>query len=478
MFAWSARSEAGPARLQQHKSITRRAAAALAALSLAGCAVTETVQRPALPVPAGWTEAVPTQVAAAPIEGDWWNRFGSPQLAALVDEALAANPDIRISAERVFQAESAVRSTGASLFPSVDAGASGSARRDDQSGRSATSSESTSMSLSVRYEVDLWGRLAAGLESAQASALAARHDHEAVRLSLAAGVGSAYFQLLAAEERLRIAGENLESARRVLAIVDARYRNGVASALDLERQRTAVTAQEASLLPLETQLRQTASALALLLGRAPQQLALDAEPLQEIVVPEVAPGLPAELLTRRPDLASVEADLAAADANVSAARAALLPSIQLSGSAGLASTALMSLAAPSTGINLVASLAQTIFDGGRLREQVEVQRSQRRALLEAYRRAVLAAFKEVEDGLGSAARGTAQEEAQRTVVRQASRTLELAELRYREGADDLLSVLDAQRTLFQAQDSLAQLRLARLNAALDLYKALGGGWRA
>ncbi|HRO59009.1 MAG TPA: TolC family protein, partial [Burkholderiaceae bacterium] len=148
----------------------------------------------------------------------------------------------------------------------------------------------------------------------------------------------------------------------------------------------------------------------------------------------------------------------------------------LTGSAGLASGALLSLADPSTGLGIAASLVQTIFDGGRLREQVEIQRSQRRELIEGYRRAVLGALKEVEDGLGGAARGAAHEQAQQTIVGQASRTLELAELRYREGADDLLSVLDAQRTLFQAQDTLVQLRQARLNAALDLYKALGGGW--
>src|SRR5690606_38895068 len=152
-----------------------------------------------------------------------------------------------------------------------------------------------------------------------------------------------------------------------LGIVDARYRNGAASALDLERQRTAVTSLRAALLPLQTQQQQARSALAILLGRAPQGMSLGEESLSQIAVPEVQPGLPAELLVRRPDLASAEALLAAADADVAAARAALLPGIQLTGSMGLASSALLSLADPSSGLGIAASLVQTIFDGGRLR---------------------------------------------------------------------------------------------------------------
>ncbi len=463
---------------------TRIAAARpLAALTLvavlAGCAVTEAPLRPQLPMPAAWEEATPvarTAAEAAPIPVDWWREFGSTRLSELVDEALAGNPDLRIAAERMQRAESAVRISGASLFPSIDGSAGSSVRRDDPASGPAQRSESSSLSLSVRYEIDLWGRLASGLESAQATATASRHDFDAARLSLLAGVGSGYFQWLAAEERLRLARENLAIGERVLGIVDARYRNGAASALDLERQRTAVTSLRAALLPLQTQLQQARSALAILLGRAPQGMSLGGETLSQIDVPEVQPGLPAELLVRRPDLASADALLAAADADVAAARAALLPGIQLTGSMGLASSALLSLADPSSGLGIAASLVQTIFDGGRLREQVEIERSQRRELVESYRKAVLASLKEVEDGLGSAARGAAHEQAQQTIVGQARRTLELAELRYREGADDLLSVLDAQRTLFQAQDTLVQLRQARLNAALDLYKALGGGW--
>jgi multidrug efflux system outer membrane protein len=289
-------------------------------------------------------------------------------------------------------------------------------------------------------------------------------------------VANAYFQVLTLRVRLAIAQENLAIAERVFKVVQARYDNGAASALDLSRQRTTVLSQRASIEPLQVQERQTLSALALLLGRAPQGFNVQGMALNALVVPAVGAGLPSDLLLRRPDLASAEAQLRAADADVAAARAALLPSIQLSGSTGLASTALLSLANPAFSVGFTASIAQTLFDGGRLRNQVLLSESQRRVLVESYRQAIHVALKEVEDSLASIARDRNQTLAQQAIRDEAQRSLRLAELRYREGVDDLLTTLDAQRTLFSAQDSLAQQQLARLTSVVDLYKALGGGW--
>lgn len=448
--------------------------AAVLALA-AGCAITEPKTRPELAMAAGWTEAAPA-AATLPASG-WWRDFGSPSLQQLVDAALGANADIRIAAERVRQAEIQLRAAGASLLPLATAGGDTDWRRADAgSGSRAVESESTGASLAISYEVDLWGRLGAGVEGADAFLAASRYDFETVRLTLVSGVATTYFQLLATRARLDIARENLAIAERVFDIAEARYRNGAASALDVSRQRSTVLAQRAAILPLETAERQTLAALAVLLGRPPQGFALAGEALGALAIPAVAPGLPAELLVRRPDLASAEARLAAGDADVAAARAALLPSIQLSGSAGLASTALLSLANPGNSVALTASLAQTLFDGGRLRGEIETARSRRRELVETYRNAVHVALQEVEDALGNAERDRRQEEVQLLIRDEAQRSLRLAELRYREGADDLLAVLDAQRTLFQAQDQLAQFRLARLAGAVDLFKALGGGW--
>lgn len=455
-------------------SLQRGAAAAALALLAAGCAAPPAEPPRQAPVlPTQFSEAARGVQALQP---DWWNAFAAPELTVLIDQALAGSTDLAIAAERVRQAELAVRSAGASLFPSLSGGASTAERYSDPPGGGGSSAGSSGVSLSASYEIDLWGRIAANVDGAKATLQATRYDEQSVRLSVTSAVANAYFQVLALRVRLAIAQENLDIAERVFRVVQARYDNGAASALDLSRQRTTVLSQRAAIEPLQVQERQTLTALALLLGRAPQGFNVTGMPIDALAVPAVTPGLPSELLLRRPDLAAAEADLLAADANVAAARAALLPSVQLSGSAGLASTALLSLANPTFSLGLTGSLAQTLFDGGRLRNQVLVSESQRRVLVETYRQSIHVALKEVEDSLSNIARNRNQEQAQLAIRDQAQRSLQLAELRYREGVDDLLSTLDAQRTLFSAQDSLAQQRLARLTSAVDLYKALGGGW--
>ena len=444
------------------------------AFTLVGCATPiDGTPRPTIDLPAQWSEASP---GSSVLQRDWWRGFQSSELERLIDAAQAGSPTLAIAAERVQQAEITVRSAGATLFPSVSVGGGTGAQRSDPSGSSARTSKSTNVSLGVSYEVDLWGRLAAGVKGAEASLAASRYDFESARLSLTTGVANAYFQVLALRMRLVVARDNLAIAERVFKIVDSRYRNGAASALDVSRQRIAVMTQRATIEPLEVQERQTVTALAVLLGRTPQNLQIETRRFDAFVIPEVGAVLPSELLVRRPDLASAEAQLAGADADVAVARAALLPSVSLSGSAGLASASLLSLANPATSLGLTASLVQTLFDGGRLRNQVALSESARRQLVENYRASIYTALKEVEDALGNAVRHRGQEQAQLAIRDEAQRSLRLAELRYREGADDLTSVLDAQRTLFSSLDQLAQLRLARLTATLDLYKALGGGW--
>lgn len=447
-------------------------AAVLAGLVLGGCSLTAAVVHPQVALAERWSEAVAADAAPVPAEA-WWRDFGAPALDALIAEALAASPDLEIQAERVIQAELALRGAGASLFPSLDLGASSAAQR-----RGADEQRSTALNLSASYELDLWGRIAATRDSAAAALTASRFDRDAARLSVAASVAATWFQGLALRERLRIARHNLATAERVFKVVDARYRHGAASALELSQQRATVLTQRAAIEPLEVQARQTGSALALLLGRTPQQAGASAGELATLALPSISPGLPSELLLRRPDLASSEAALVAAAADIVAARAELLPSVSLSAAGGVASSALLALADPTNTVSLSASLLQTIFDGGRLRARADIARSRQRELVETYRKAILAALKEVEDALGNAGRDARQEAAQREIVAEAERALRLAELRYREGADGLLGVLDAQRTLFAAQDRLAQLRLARLLDAVDLYKALGGGWYA
>jgi multidrug efflux system outer membrane protein len=455
--------------------------AALVMLALVTGACTTAGEKPPVmreTMPAAWVERGGNGANEQALTRDWWRSFGSLELAELIAAAQEANPDMVIAAERVLQAEAQARIAGASLFPSLNFSASAGRRETRPDGGSWSSADSSGVGLSASYELDLWGRIAAGVSAAEASLRASRFDQETVRLTLATGVASGYFQLLSLRGRLATARENLVIAERVLKLVDARERNGAASKLDLARQQSAVLSIRAALYPLELQERQTLYALAILIGRVPQGYAVTGNNVVALVVPKVSPGLPADLLTRRPDLASAEAQLAAANANITAARAALLPGISLTGSAGLASSGLINfLSTPTATLALGASLLQPVFDGGRLRSQLDIARLRERELVEVYRKAILAALADVEGALAAGSRTTEQEILQAEVVVQSQTALRLAEIRYREGVDDLLTVLDAQRTLFQAEDQLAQIRLSRLQSSVDLFKALGGGWR-
>ena len=450
--------------------------AIMVALLLGACAVIGGAPAPPPDMPQAYAE--PAAADATVPAGDWWGGFGSQELSSFIAAALHANPDIGIAAERVRQAEAQVRIAGATLFPALNFSAGSSRRETRPKGGSWSGENSSNAALSASYELDLWGHNAAGVRAAQYSLRATRFDQETVRLTLIAGVANAYFQVLSLRGRLGVASENLAIAERVFKVVDARVRNGANSALDRARQQAAVLSQRAAIPPLELQQRQTLFALAILLGRAPEGFDTMGSAVTGLAVPRVAPGLPAQLLVRRPDLASAEAQLAAANANVAAARAALLPGIGLTGSAGLASDVLLNfLNGPTATLAIGVSLLQPIFDGGRLRAQVDVAASRERELVENYRKAVLAALADVESALAAGGRTAEQELLQEQVVAQARLALRLAEIRYREGADDLLAALDAQRTLFQAEDQLAQIRLARLQASVGLFKALGGAWK-
>lgn len=402
-----------------------------ASFSLSACALRGEPSMLHMSLPQAWNEQA-AQGPGQPPEPAWWTGFASAELDWLIETALTNSPDIAIAALRIRQAEAVVSGTGASLFPSLNFSGSTGSRRIEAPGEATSVSDSTGASLNVSYEIDLWGRIDANVRADRASLEGSHYDLETARLTLVSGVANTYFQVLAMRARLEVAHNNLAIAARLLRIVETRYRNGAASALDFSRQQTAVLTQRATLRPLEILERQTVSALAVLLGMPPQGFRVAAADLQNIVIPDIAPGLPGQLLTRRPDLAKAESQLVAADANLDAARAALLPSVQLSGAGGVASRALLSLASPTSTFALTASLSQTIFDGGRLRSQVHISDAQR--------------------------------------------SLRLAELRYREGTEDLASVLDAQRTLYTSQDQLAQIRLSRLSSAVDMVKVLGGGW--
>lgn len=444
---------------------------------IAGCATTKAPSpEHGVQMPAAFAQS--SSAENARLASEWWRGFDSGELAALIPAALDANPDVAIAMRRIEQAEAQARVAGAPLFPVLSFNASSSRTESRAAAASRfTAGDSSGASFSASYEIDFWEKNASSARAAQSTLAASRFDADTARLTLASGVANAYFNVLSARDRLRIARENVDIAGRVLAVVNARFKFGNASSLDVNRQQTTVLTQRASLPPLELQERQSLAALALLLGRPPQKFDVEPRSVITLGVPVAAPGLPAELLLRRPDLASAEAQLAAANANIAVARAALLPSISLTSSLGLASADLLSMANPTRSLSLGGSLLQPIFNAGRLQAQVDLSRAREAELVETYRRAILAALADVENSLAAAGRSADQEVLQGQVSERARRSLELSELRYKAGTDDLLSVLDAQRTLFSAQDQAAQVRLARLQASVALFKALGGGWR-
>lgn len=411
------------------------------------------------------------------VDSNWWQSFQSPALNELMQAAQQQSPDLLMSAERVRQAELQMRIANASLFPSLSANASSGESRSKADGASSyTRRESSGAGVNVSYEIDLWGGIAADRASARAGYDATRYDQDAATLSIKAAIANGWFDWLALQERIATARKNIAIAERVQKIVDARYRNGAATAAEVAQQKTNLLSQQASLLPLELQARQTQSALAILLGKTPQEFTLASEHLLDINVPEVAAGTPADLVARRPDLAASEADLRGANADVHVARTALLPRIDIGASVGKSASELFSLnpATQSTGWTL--SLAQTLFNGGRVVNQKRLTEARQVEMLLLYHKAILTALQEVDNALVSADVSQRQEVSQREIVANAERSLQLTEARYRAGTDDLLSLLDSQRSLFQAQDSLVQQRLSRLTAAVDLYKSLGGGW--
>lgn len=469
---------------------SRRTAFILLPLLLSACSIApvsiESVQKPE--VPPQWSDPSVTKSQAAvaaqgstddgkplALDVDWWRQFGSAELTALVDEGQRNNFEIAAAVSRVRQAEANARIAGAPLLPEVDAAASGNRAPLVSAGSAATT---TSAVLQVNYEIDFWGKNKAGLASAEASLRANLYDRETVALTVTSGIVSTYLQVLSLRDRLDIAQQNVDNAQRVLRLVEAQSRAGAASSLDLARQRAAVAGLQAIIPDLQQQERDAQTALAILLGRPPQYFSVNEKGLDGINMPQIKPGLPSELLTRRPDIRRAEAKLAAANANVAAARAALFPSIRLTGAAGAQSSALLSLFNGSNLLlNLGASITAPIFDAGVLNSQRDLAIAQKQELLDVYRSTVIGALSEVEKSLGAIRSLGERYQLKKQEVDQARYAFDLSEIRYRVGAEDLMTVLDTQRSLSEARNQLGQIKLLRLQATVSLYKALGGGWK-
>ena len=296
-------------------------------------------------------------------------------------------------------------------------------------------------------------------------------------LTTTATVATTFLDVLALREEIATIQQNIDAAKRILTITEAKVTNGISSQLDLSQQQATVAGQEASLPPLREQEREAVFALAILLGEPPEGFSVTAKNLDAVKVPTVTPGIPSALLQRRPDVGQAEANLASAHANVDAARAAFFPQISLTGTGGLASAMIGTLFhASSLQWSLGATALQQVFDGGRLIGESELAKAEQQGLISTYRKTVISAFSDVDTSLGQVSNFGEEEEALQREVTASTNAFRISELQYREGIADLLSVLQAQQTLFTAENLLIQVKLARVQADVNLYRALGGGW--
>ena len=296
-------------------------------------------------------------------------------------------------------------------------------------------------------------------------------------LTTQASVANTYFALLGAQERLAIQRQDLEIAQRVLRVIRERVAVGTGTGLDLAQQETVAAQQQALIPPLVQEVETNRNSLGTLVALPPERIVLEGGTFNRLDVPSVTPGIPAEVLARRPDVLNAEAGLAAANANIVYARAAMLPSIQLTGSGGVASLALETLTQPTSAIfNLAAGLTQPIFRGGQLLGQLQMNEAKAQELLANYRAAIINALVDTENALVALRQTTEQEKLQAIAVAQAERAYAIAEAQLRAGTIDLVTLLITQQALFNARDALTRARLARLQAAVGLFKALGGGW--
>jgi outer membrane protein, multidrug efflux system len=449
--------------------------------SSAGCILTKDLPDPALDIPDGYKAARLTDKDAPPTL-DWWRGFRSSELTTLMKEAQTVNLDIAAATARFIQADAQARIAGAALLPSLSGSGSESYSRTSGSSASGLSIGGREVvnytaSLSASYELDFWGKNRDATQAAEETAIANRFDRDVVALTTLTSVANAYFQVLAAQDRIHTAERNIASASRILEAIKQRFKAGTGTDLDVAQQESVLANQRALVPPLRQTLAQNVNALATLVSRPPESLRVTGGSLNQISPPRVTPGLPSELLTQRPDIRRQEAQLASATANVGSARAQFFPSIQLTGQGGYQSSALASLFQPHAAFfSMVGSLTQPIFDGGRILGNFELTKARQDELLQTYRKAVVSAFADVDNALTSVRETTIKLRLQRQVLAASRRAFELSEQQLRAGTADIVTVLNTQLTLFQAEDSLWQAQLARLLAIVSLYQALGGGW--
>jgi NodT family efflux transporter outer membrane factor (OMF) lipoprotein len=437
-----------------------------------------------LEIPAAYREGGHSAPDRALPALDWWRGFRSSELTSLMEESQIYNLDIAVAIAQIVEADAQVGISGAPLLPSFTGTGNAEKVHTSSSGISGANGvgggatfPQYSLGLTASYMLDFWGKNRATLFAAQETASASRYNREVVALTTIVTVANTYFQVLAAQDELRVARRNLAAAERILTLIKQQFNGGTASQLDLSQQEALVSTERAAIPPLEITLKQNIAALALLVARAPANFTVNGGSLTQIAVPRVTPGMPSELLNQRPDVRLAEAQLASSNFSVVAARAAFFPQITLTAQTGVQSAALASLFGPGAMFySLAAGVTQPVFDGFLLESELKNAKGLQLQFLQAYRKAVLSAFTDVEKALVALSQSTLQERLQAQAVADSRKAFEVSETQLRAGTVNLITVLQTQQTLLTNENNLVLVRLTKMLAASSLFQALGGGW--
>ncbi len=461
-----------------------------AAASLLGAACTSVgpdYERPLLGLPAAYPDGAAAAggkqaLESAAVTAEWWKVYGDARLDELVASALARNADIRVAVARIEETDANLREAGAAFLPEINLGSTGSRQRFSTTQATPAFSgvpiirNNVRLALNTAFEIDFWGKLRRTLEAARALALSSRYAKDVVTLSLAGLTTQAYFSIRSLDEQIAFTRSTLDSRDSALDLVRRRVAGGIASDLELSQAQSARAEVSLQLRELQRQRSLLEHQLATLTGTL--DLGVAPGNLPGLPVPPQPPaGLPSQLIERRPDIQLAEQQLVAANAQIGIARAAMFPSVSLTGLLGDESRALSTLLNSGSRIwSLGFGVTLPIFDWGRLASRSDAATARAQQLVAGYQKSVETAFREVADALSNAAAGRETEDDLQTRLQAARTTSRLALLRYQSGYSPFLEVLDAQRSLNDAGLALVRNHQSRLAASVDLMKALGGGW--
>jgi multidrug efflux system outer membrane protein len=417
------------------------------------------------------------------MEEQWWRLFGDSRLNELVNDVVKNNLDLKVATARVLEVKARLVQAKADRFPSLSLQADAQRRRQVEitSGRAiSTDRESSNYSLSLpaSFELDLWGRLARVQEAARAELLAARENRHTVAQTIVSETVSLYFRMESLERRIALNKRTVNSYEKSVELLKARYQRGLTDVLDLVQARRSVSQAKSILPTLQEELGKTQQALAVLLGRYPETEPTRSQP--EVYfkdLPSVPPGLPSDLLLRRPDIRQAEAQLMALNARIGVTKAARFPRLTLTGNLGYTTDELDRLFTPANYLwNIALGVAQPLFDAGRLKAGQEAAVARYEQGVADYAKVVLAAFAEVEGALLTREKQLERRAILLDLIKEARDTYDIAQKRYLRGVVDYLTVLDAQKRYLEAQDNLVLTELALLTNRVTLHRALGGGW--